>query len=135
MWFSGFSWHSFVTPRCFPWLLQDMYTCKLHMQILHYFITDATVDLVPNNLNVVSKKKYLIGIQQEFIWNNLKSSASIGCAISYNMIVLICNMYLVSIPLYCSRCAPTTTYALFTSPRHNVTVKTYFLFISYYIYW
>jgi hypothetical protein len=46
--------------------------CKMHMQIFHYFITAATVDLLTNNLKsceffVVSIEKCLIGIQQEFI--------------------------------------------------------------------
>jgi hypothetical protein len=29
----------------YPSFLQDIYTCKWHMQMCHYCITDATVDL------------------------------------------------------------------------------------------
>jgi hypothetical protein len=66
-----------------------MYTCKWHMQMCHYFITDAAVywlKICNHEVEcvVLSIKNGHISIQQEFIWNILKSSAYVGCATSYN---------------------------------------------------
>jgi hypothetical protein len=49
--------------------------------ILYYSRNSRSIDWILSVIVlVVPKKKYLIGIEQEFIWN-MKSSESIGCAI------------------------------------------------------
>jgi hypothetical protein len=59
-----------------------------------YCITDATFHQLTNNLKSREldfcsfDNKCIIDIQQECIYNNLKSSTSIGCAISYRYIPL-----------------------------------------------
>jgi hypothetical protein len=91
-WISG---KSCVTPWSFSMLLVTYLTFKLAIYIFLILLQtlQSTYWLIILNPEgdffIVSIKKCLIGIKQEFIWNKLKSSASKGCEISYSVIDIL----------------------------------------------
>jgi hypothetical protein len=73
----SFTWHACVTPRRFSLLLVKYLTCKWPIYIVLILLRtlQSTYWLIiwnpEGDFFIVSIKKCLIGIQQEFIWNYL----------------------------------------------------------------